>query len=96
MTDQKTTETSFHGLFGKVDDDKIVAPEVYIATIIADPNQYDEKKFKAAALLLPYRVPQLNRVDAVNRNVEMSHEEWIKSLEDDPEVPAYVPPDEDE
>lgn len=95
MSDQKTTETSFHSLFG-VGEDKIIAPEKYIATIIEDPTQYDEKKFKAAALLLPYRVPQLNRVDAVNRNVEMSHEEWIKSLEDDPEVPPYTPPDEDD
>ena len=94
MTDQKQTETSFHGLFGK-GDDKITAPEVYLASVISDPTQYDEKKFKAAALLLPYRVPQLNRVDAVNRNVEMTHEDWIKSLEDDP-PPAYVPPDEDD
>ena len=94
MTDQKTTETSFHGTFG-TGEDKVLAPELYIASIIADPTQYDEKKFKAAALLLPYRVPQLNRVDAVNRNVEMTHEDWIKSLEDDP-GPAYVPPDEDD
>lgn len=93
MTDQKQTETSFHGLFGQ-GEDKITAPETYIATIISDPTQYDEKKFKAAALLLPYRVPQLNRVDAVNRNVEMTHEEWIKQLEDD--AAPYVPPEEDD
>lgn len=94
MTDQKQTETSFHGLFGQ-GEDKITAPETYIATIISDPTQYDEKKFKAAALLLPYRVPQLNRVDAVNRNVEMTHEEWIRQLEDDPTAP-FTPPDEDD
>lgn len=83
MTDQKQTETSFHGQFG-TGDDKVEAPELYIASIIKDPSKFDTKKFEAAKLLLPYRVPQLNRVDAVQRNVEMTHEEWIKSLEDGP------------
>jgi hypothetical protein len=39
------------------------------------------QRFEAACVLLPYRLPRLNSIDATNRNVGMTHEEWIKSLE---------------
>jgi hypothetical protein len=39
------------------------------------------QRYEAALALLPYRLPRLNSIDAVNRNVAMTHEEWIKSLD---------------
>jgi hypothetical protein len=38
-------------------------------------------RFDAALALLPYRLPRLNSIDATNRNVTQSHEEWLKSME---------------
>lgn len=47
------------------------------------PYTITEKMIAAAEKLLPYRLPKLNAVDQVNRNVAMSHEDWIKSLDGD-------------
>lgn len=49
------------------------------------PYKITEKMIDAAKQLLPYRLPKLNAVDQVNRNVEMTHEDWINSLDDDEE-----------
>jgi len=47
------------------------------------PFKITQKMIDAAEKLLPYRLPKLNAVDQVNRNVEMTHEDWISSIADD-------------
>lgn len=42
-----------------------------------------QQQYAAALALLPYRLPRLNNIDAVNRNVDMSHEDFIKSLSEE-------------
>lgn len=45
-------------------------------------------RFEAAKALLPHQLPRLNSVDVVQRNVEMTHEEfvrWAESHDDDGE-----------
>lgn len=37
----------------------------------------------AAETLLPYRLPKLNAIDAVQRNVDMTHEEWLKQMDEE-------------
>ena len=36
---------------------------------------------RAAEVLLPYRLPRLNSIDAQVKNVDMTHEEWLKIIE---------------
>lgn len=47
------------------------------------PHKITQKMIDAAEKLLPYRLPKLNAVDQVNRNVEMTHEDWINSIADE-------------
>lgn len=35
----------------------------------------------AAFALLPYRLPRLNSIDAQVKHVEMTHEDWLKTIE---------------
>ena len=37
----------------------------------------------AAQTLLPYRLPRLNSIDAQVTNVQMTHEEWLKQLDEE-------------
>lgn len=51
-------------------------------TVKGRPRKITAKMIKAAESLVPFRLPRLNSIDAVTRNVEMSHEEWIRSMDD--------------
>lgn len=59
-----------------------IAPEVFVLQIAQGKRQIKTKKdreaYEAAKLLLPYRLPRLNNIDATNKNVDLSHEEFIK------------------
>ena len=48
-------------------------------------NMITDRQFEAAKLLLPYRLPKLANVEAHVATTEMSHEDWIASLEDEDE-----------
>jgi len=48
-------------------------------------NKITDRQFEAAKLLLPYRLPKLANVEAHVATTEMSHEDWIASLDDDDE-----------
>ena len=47
------------------------------------PVKITQRMVDAAEKLLPYRLPKLNSVDAVQRNVEMTHEDWIASIDNE-------------
>lgn len=61
-----------------------MTPEAFILEVAQGKREIKTKKhremYEAAKLLLPYRMPKLNNIDAVNKNVDMSHEEFIKTL----------------
>ena len=38
---------------------------------------------RAAEVLLPYRLPRLNSIDAQVKNVDMTHEEWLEQMDGD-------------
>jgi hypothetical protein len=40
-----------------------------------------KKMYDAAKDLIAFRLPRLNSIDAVMRNVDMTHDEWIETLE---------------
>lgn len=46
-------------------------------------NQITDRQLSAAIVLLPYRLPKLNTVDAVVATEGMTHEQWIESMEDE-------------
>lgn len=64
-----------------------IAPEVFILEVAQGAREIKTKKHRemleAAKLLLPYRLPRLNNIDAVNKNVDLSHEDFIKGLLDE-------------
>lgn len=90
---KKEAEKGFHALLA----DGGPTPEaIMIATMRGEdtvnngkatgrPVKITPKMIEAAEKLLPYRLPRLNSVDAVQRNVEMTHEDWIASLDEDEE-----------
>lgn len=40
-----------------------------------------DRMLEAAKILMPYRLPRLNSIDAKVKNVTMTQEEWIASLD---------------
>lgn len=65
-----------------------LAPEVFILQVAQGTREIKTKKqremYEAAKILLPFRLPRLNNIDAVNKNVDLSHEDFIKQqMEED-------------
>ena len=42
-----------------------------------------DRQYEAAKALLPYRLPRLNAIDATNKNVDLTHEQWLAEMERD-------------
>lgn len=59
-----------------------LAPEVMVLEVAQGKrkivSKHQKEQYEAAKLLLPYRLPRLNNIDAVNKNVDLSHEDFIK------------------
>lgn len=59
-----------------------IPPETFILEVAQGKRSLKTKKaqimFEAAKVLLPYRLPRLNNIDAVNKNVDLSHEDFIR------------------
>lgn len=66
-----------------------ISPETFILEVAQGKRSLKTKKaqqmYEAAKILLPYRLPRLNNIDAVNKNVDLSHEDFIKQLEEEGE-----------
>lgn len=64
-----------------------ISPEVFVLQVAqgkrAIKTKKDKEMYEAAKLLLPYRLPRLNNIDAVNKNVDMTHEDFIKQQMED-------------
>lgn len=64
-----------------------VAPENYVLDVMRGKRKVVSKQqqvqYNAALALLPYRLPRLNNIDATQKNVDMSHEEFIKAMADE-------------
>lgn len=84
--ERKQNEQTFAGLFK----DGVETPESLMVKVMHGQQTIQHKGKRrritkemktAAALLLPYRLPRLNAIDAVQRHVEMTHEEWLKEIE---------------
>lgn len=63
-------------------------PEVFILEIAQGKRELKTKKqremYEAAKILLPFRLPRLNNIDATNKNVDLTHEDFIKAqMEED-------------
>lgn len=59
-------------------------PEAFVLKVMRNKiklTKANRQRYDAACVLLPYRLPRLNSIDATNRNVGMTHDEWIRSLE---------------
>jgi len=87
---KKEAESGFHAVLA----DGLATPEsVMIAVMRGEtailngtrgrPRKLTPRMIDAAEKLLPYRLPKLNAVDAVSRNVEMTHEDWINEIGND-------------
>lgn len=46
-------------------------------------NKITDRQLEAAKLLLPYRLPKLQNVEAHVATEEMSHEEWVARIDDE-------------
>lgn len=66
-----------------------LTPEAFILEVAQGKRKIKTKdqreQYEAAKVLLPYRLPKLNNIDAVNKNVDMSHEDFIKQLQEESE-----------
>lgn len=87
---RKANEQTFAGLFkdGAETPESIVAKVMWGQTTITHcgkRRRITKEMQNAAMALLPYRLPRLNAVDAVTRTVEMTQDEWVKSLAEEDE-----------
>lgn len=86
---KREAEEGFHEALAK--EGKISPENLMIAvmngesSIVVDgkTRKITKTMIEAAQQLIPYRLPKLNSIDAVQRNVEMTHEDWINELEQD-------------
>lgn len=72
--------------FNSLIDDGGDTPEAFVLKVMRNKiklTKLNRQRYEAACVLLPYRLPRLNSIDATNRNVDMTHEDWIKSLEEE-------------
>ena len=86
--DRKANEITFNSLFtdGSETPESIMVRVMHGQTTImhnGKRRRITKQMQQAASMLLPYRLPRLNAVDAVTRNVDMTHEEWIASMAED-------------
>lgn len=78
---KREAAASFAGMF---DGDKKPSPEQVVVAVMhgtANGKKYTDKQLEAAKLLLPYRLPKLASVEAHVATTELSHEDWIASLD---------------
>ena len=83
VTDRKKeAATTFAGMFEGKDKP---TPEQLVVDVMhgAGDNKITDRQLEAAKTLLPYRLPKLQNVEAHVATTEMSHEDWINSLEED-------------
>lgn len=92
MEERKANEQTFAGLFkdGAETPESIVAKVMWGQTTImhlGKQRRITKEMQNAAMALLPYRLPRLNAIDAVQRTVEMTQDEWVKSLAEEESEP---------
>lgn len=79
-TKKQQAEAAFNELVTEGGD----TPEAYVLKVMRGKVKMTKNtraRYDAALALLPYRLPRLNSIDATNRNVGMTHEQWIASLD---------------
>jgi hypothetical protein len=82
VTRKQKAEMAFNELVQDGQD----TPESYVLKVMRGKvklTRNSRDRYAAALALLPYRLPRLNSIDAQTRNVGMTHEQWIKSIEDE-------------
>tara|TARA_R110000744_G_scaffold326330_4_gene432106 strand:- start:17971 stop:18249 length:279 start_codon:yes stop_codon:yes gene_type:complete len=86
ITDRKKEAAStFAGMFDG-SEAKPTPEEIVVRVMHGDgDNTVTDRQLEAAKLLLPYRLPKLATVEAHVATTEMSHEEWIKQMDEDDE-----------
>ena len=92
-TTKKQAESGFHSILadGGPTPEAIMIAVMRGETTVANgkatgrPVTITAKMVDAAKTLLAYRLPKLNAVDQVSRNVEMTHEDWINSIDNEEE-----------
>jgi hypothetical protein len=87
---RKANEQTFAGLFkdGAETPESIVSKVMWGQTTImhlGKRRRITKEMQNAAMALLPYRLPRLNAIDATTRTVEMTQDEWVKSLAEEDE-----------
>ena len=87
MATKKENEQTFAGIFsdGKETPESIMAKVMWGQDTImhlGKQQRITQKMVNAAMALLPYRLPRLNSVDATVKHVEVTHEEWLASMDD--------------
>lgn len=64
-----------------------IPPEVFVLEVAQGKRVIktvkDKQQYEAAKILLPHRLPRLNNIDAINKNVDLSHEDFIKQQIED-------------
>jgi len=82
---KKEAASNFAGMFDG-SKEKPTPEEVVVRVMHGDgDNVITDRQLEAAKMLLPYRLPKLATVEAHVATEEMTHEEWIASLEEDEE-----------
>lgn len=84
--EKRSTERNFHAKLeagGVAPEDVVIQIMNGKGSIQHDGKQVkiSDKMYQAALALLPYRLPKLNSIDAEVKNVELTHDEWIASLD---------------
>ncbi len=82
---KREAAASFAGMF---DGDEKPSPEQVIVDVMHGTEKgkaYTDRQIEAAKLLVPYRLPKLANVEAHVATTEMSHEDWIATLDGEDE-----------
>lgn len=88
IAERKEAEKTFHTLFkdGAETPESIMVKVMHGQTTImhnGKRKRITKEMQNAASMLLPYRLPRLNAIDAVQRTIEMTHEEWLEMIDEE-------------
>ena len=80
---KREAAASFAGMFDGSEERP--SPEELVVRVMhgIGGNKITDRQLDAAKMLLPYRLPKLANVEAHVASTELSHEDWIASLDDE-------------
>lgn len=76
-----TKKDNLDAVNDRADNTAAIAPEQYLMDVLNGTTKPDKTKIEIAKAMLPYRLPRLAQIEATNKNIDYTHEQFMKEFE---------------